>query len=198
MRVVRVPVVVRARRWYCRLSTGPARAGASGRGDVVRAGPEALRESGPGDARHSVPEFEHHLRHPDQRSGGAEEGRYQRRQGATGTYANTYGGWQQVENAAVALSEVANLVTIPGRLCENGLPVPIADPTFQKGVKALADVGVAALEAAKTKNLDKMVDVSGTISDACLVCHEKYREVPQGKMRCVPVRPDLISRTSTC
>ena len=108
-------------------------------------------------------------------------------QGATGTYANTYGGWQQVENAAVALSEVANLVTIPGRLCENGLPVPISDPTFQKGVKALADVGVAALEAAKTKNLDKMVDVSGAISDACLLCHEKYREVPQGKMRCVPV-----------
>ncbi|MEO8255995.1 MAG: hypothetical protein ABI868_01485 [Acidobacteriota bacterium] len=108
-------------------------------------------------------------------------------QGATSTYANTYGGWQQVENAAVALSEVANLVTIPGRLCENGLPVPISDPTFQKGVKALADVGVAALEAAKTKNLDKMVDVSGAISDACLVCHEKYREVPPGKMRCVPV-----------
>jgi len=107
--------------------------------------------------------------------------------GATTTYANTYGGWQQVENAAVALSEVANLVTIPGRLCENGLPVPISDPTFQKGVKALADVGVQALEAAKTKNLDKMVDVSGAISDACLICHEKYREVPQGKMRCVPV-----------
>ena len=107
--------------------------------------------------------------------------------GATSTYANTYGGWQQVENAAVALSEVANLVMIPGRLCENGLPVPISDPTFLKGQKALADAGVAALEAAKTKNLDKMVDVSGTISDACLVCHEKYREVPAGKMRCVPV-----------
>ena len=46
---------------------------------------------------------------------------------------------------------------------------------------------MAALEAAKTKNMDKMVDVSGAVSDACLVCHEKYREVPQGKMRCVPV-----------
>ena len=107
--------------------------------------------------------------------------------GATRTYANTNGGWQQVEKAAVALSEVANLVVIPGRLCENGLPVPISDPTFQKGAKALADVGVQALEEAKTKNLDKMVDVSGTISDACLICHEKYREVPAGKMRSVPV-----------
>ena len=62
-------------------------------------------------------------------------------QGATTTYANTYGGWQQVENAAVALSEVANLVMIPGRLCENGLPVPIGDALFQKGAKGLADVG---------------------------------------------------------
>ena len=107
--------------------------------------------------------------------------------GATSTYANTYGGWAQVENAAVALSEVANLVTIPGRLCENGLPVPVGDATFQKGVKALSDAGEAALKAAKSKNLDAMVDVSGTISDACLVCHEKYREVPTGKMRCVPI-----------
>ena len=79
--------------------------------------------------------------------------------GATGTYANTYGGWQQVENAAVALSEVANLVTIPGRLCENGLPVPIADATFQKGAQGAGGCRRAALEAAKTKNLDKMVDV---------------------------------------
>ena len=108
-------------------------------------------------------------------------------QGATSTYANTYGGWQQVENAAVALSEVSNLVMIPGRLCENGLPVPIGDALFQKGAKGLAEVGMAALEAAKSKNIDKMVDVSGAVSDACLVCHEKYREVPQGKMRCVPV-----------
>jgi hypothetical protein len=108
--------------------------------------------------------------------------------GATSTYANTYGGWQQVENAAVALSETANLLMVPGRLCENGLPVPIGDALYQKGVQGLADVGAAALEAAKSKNLDKMVDISGAISDACLVCHEKYREVPQGQMRCVPVK----------
>jgi hypothetical protein len=107
--------------------------------------------------------------------------------GATSTYANTYGGWQQVENAAVALSEVANLAMIPGRMCENGLPVPIGDALYQKGAKALVDAGEAALKAAKSKNIDAMVEVSGTISDACLVCHEKYREVPAGQMRCVPV-----------
>src|SRR5262245_21474958 len=43
--------------------------------------------------------------------------------GATGVYASVYSGWQQVENAAVALGETANLIMIPGRKCENGLPV---------------------------------------------------------------------------
>jgi cytochrome c556 len=106
---------------------------------------------------------------------------------ATTTYASTYSGWQQVENSAMAIAETANLVMIPGRKCENGLPVPLNDELFKKGAKGLADAGLAAYKAAKSKNLDAMVEVSGTISDACLVCHEKYRDVPQGKMRCVPV-----------
>ena len=38
----------------------------------------------------------------------------------------------------------------------------------------------AALEAAKTKDMDKMVDVSGTVSDACAACHEVYRDKPGG------------------
>ena len=106
---------------------------------------------------------------------------------ATTTYASTYGGWQQVENAAIAIAEASNLVMIPGRKCENGLPVPLEQENFRKAIKGLADAGEAAYKAAKTKNLDMMVEVSGTISDACLACHEKYRDVPAGKMRCVPV-----------
>jgi soluble cytochrome b562 len=106
---------------------------------------------------------------------------------ATTTYASTYGGWQQVENAAVALAETATLAMVPGRKCENGLDVPLGDATYQKGVQGLIDAGNAAYKAAKSKNLDAMVEVSGTISDACLACHEKYRDVAQGKMRCVPI-----------
>ena len=106
---------------------------------------------------------------------------------ATVVYANTYGGWQQVENAARALSEAVNLIIIPGRKCENGLPVPLDQANFRKFAQGLADAGEATYKAAKSKNLDAMVEVSGTISDACLACHEKYRDVPEGKMRCVPV-----------
>jgi len=107
--------------------------------------------------------------------------------GATGVYSSVYSGWQAVENSAIAIAETANLVMIPGRKCENGLPVPLGDETFKKGAKGLADAGMAAYKAAKSKNIDAMVEVSGTISDACLACHEKYRDVPTGKMRCVPI-----------
>ena len=107
--------------------------------------------------------------------------------GATGVYSSVYGGWQQVENSAVALAETATLIMLPGRLCENGLPVPLEQEAFRKAAQGLVEAGQAALKAAQSKNLDAMVEVSGTISDACLACHEKYRDVPDGKMRCVPV-----------
>ena len=107
--------------------------------------------------------------------------------GATGVYSTVYAGWQQVENSALALSETATLLMIPGRKCENGLPVPLEQENFRKAVQGLIDAGQVAYKAAQTKDLDKMVDASGTVSDACAACHEKYRDVPEGKMRCVPV-----------
>ena len=106
---------------------------------------------------------------------------------ATQVYSGVYGGWQAVENAAVALQETANLIMIPGRKCENGLPVPLEQENFRKAIDGLVKAGETAYKAAKSKNMDQMVDASGVISDACLACHEKYRDVAQGKMRCVPV-----------
>src|SRR3984957_1138415 len=38
---------------------------------------------------------------------------------ATDPLANTYGQWAAVENSALALSEAANLLIIPGRKCSN-------------------------------------------------------------------------------
>lgn len=107
--------------------------------------------------------------------------------GATATFKNVYGGWQEVENSALALSEAANLVMIPGRMCENGKPVPIQETRFQKAAQELADAGHAAYEAAKTKNQDKMVEVSETVSKACASCHEPYRDFDNPKDRCTPL-----------
>lgn len=106
--------------------------------------------------------------------------------GATAQFSGVYGGWQAVENAALALQETANLIMIPGRKCENGKDVPVNQEDFRKWAANLADAGAAALKAAQSKNLDAMVDVSGTVSDACAMCHEKYRDTAELSGRCTP------------
>lgn len=107
--------------------------------------------------------------------------------GATAQFSGVYGGWLAVENAARALQETSNLIMIPGRTCANGKPVPTDQEDFRKWAANLADAGAAALKAAESKNLDAMVDVSGTVSDACAMCHEKYRDTPnQPTDRCTP------------
>lgn len=107
--------------------------------------------------------------------------------GATASFSSVYGGWQMVENNALAIAETANLLMIPGRMCENGRPVPLDREDFRKFAAGLADAGKAAYKAAQSKNLDAMVEVSGTVSDACAACHEVYREKKGGlKDRCLP------------
>jgi Cytochrome C' len=105
---------------------------------------------------------------------------------ASVTFGGVYGGWQAVENAALALEETANLLAIPGRMCENGKPAPIDQEDFKKWTQGLADAGAAAYKAAQSKNIDQMVEVSGTVADACAACHEKYRDTEDLTMRCIP------------
>src|SRR5215471_2671191 len=73
---------------------------------------------------------------------------------------STYGGWQAVENAALAIAESANLIMVPGRLCSNGKPVPIQRADFQSFANGLRDAGRAAYKAAQSKNQDNIVDAS--------------------------------------
>lgn len=104
--------------------------------------------------------------------------------GATATFKNVYGGWQEVENSALALAEASNLIMIPGRLCENGRPVPVDEEAFRKAAEGLAAAGRAAYKAAQSKNLDAIVEVSETVSEACAKCHEPYRDFDDPKDRC--------------
>jgi hypothetical protein len=110
----------------------------------------------------------------------------------TNPYAGTYGGWEAVENASIALAEAANLVALPGRNCANGKPVPLNDPTFQKGLAALREVSMASYKAAQEKKLDAFLDISDKVTQACATCHDVYRDtIVDGKPvgiegRCTP------------
>jgi cytochrome c556 len=51
----------------------------------------------------------------------------------------------------------------------------------------LSSAGADALKAAQAKDLDAMLEVGGTVTDACAACHDKYRETPnQPADRCTP------------
>src|SRR5438105_260826 len=82
---------------------------------------------------------------------------------ATDPLTSTFGGWQAVENAALALSESTNLLLIPGRKCANGLPVPMNNPDWSKFVQELRDAGMKAYKAAQSKNQDQMVGAADTL-----------------------------------
>jgi hypothetical protein len=107
--------------------------------------------------------------------------------GATATFKNVYGGWQEVENSALALAETANLLMIPGRLCENGKPVPLHEATYRKAAEGLIEAGKAAHRAAQSRSVDAMVEVSETVAVACANCHEPYRDFDDPKDRCTPL-----------
>jgi len=101
-------------------------------------------------------------------------------------YGGVYGGWQNVENAALALSEAANLLMVPGRVCSNGKPVPMGRADWPKFVQGLREAGQVAYKAAQTKNQDNIVDAAGTVTEACSACHDVYREKPNLSLRCTP------------
>jgi hypothetical protein len=104
---------------------------------------------------------------------------------ASANYSEIYGGWQGVEQAAIALSETANLIMIPGRMCENGKPAPLDKEDYQKAAAGLAEAGKVALKAAQSKNLDMMLEAGGTVTEACSKCHEVYRDKDNNADRCV-------------
>jgi hypothetical protein len=103
---------------------------------------------------------------------------------ATDPLASQYGKWEAVENNALAIAEVANLLTLPGRKCANGRDVPLMNADWAKFVQGLRDAGMAAYAAAQAKNQDKIIEAADVMTTACANCHNKYRERAKLADRC--------------
>jgi hypothetical protein len=103
---------------------------------------------------------------------------------STDPLTSTFGGWVAVENAALALAESANLLSIPGRSCSNGAPVPTKDPAWAMFVQEVRDASMKAYKAAQAKDQDKMIDIAETLSTACAGCHRKWRDRRTSDNRC--------------
>ena len=101
---------------------------------------------------------------------------------ATDPLKSAYGGWEAVMNAGLAMNETARLLEVP-RACSNGKPAPIASATWRQGLRELRAAGLAAYQAGKAKDQDKVLDAADKIVTACSTCHDVYREKSP---RCTP------------
>jgi hypothetical protein len=100
-----------------------------------------------------------------------------------------YGGWQAVENSALALAETADLLLVEGRSCSNGQIVDVEAADWIRFVGDYREKSVAAYEAALTKDQDAMIVASGDLYETCVQCHRAYRREPtpgDPKERCIP------------
>jgi hypothetical protein len=95
-----------------------------------------------------------------------------------------FGGWPAVENASLTLAESANLLMLAGRNCSNGTPVPVKDPAWAAFVQVLRDGSMKAYQAAKTKDMDKMIEASDAVNASCEGCHRKWRNPRSAANRC--------------
>lgn len=94
--------------------------------------------------------------------------------------AGIYSGWELVDYAAMAITESAPLLVIPGRRCENGKPVPVDGADWIQFTNAMAESGRVAYKASQSRNRDAVIDATNVIAEACLNCHERYRDKPGG------------------
>jgi len=103
---------------------------------------------------------------------------------STDPLTSTFGGWQAVENAALALAESATLLSIPGRRCSNGVPVPTKDPAWVAFVQEVRDASMKAYTAAQSKDQDTMIATAEPLSASCAGCHRKFRDRKTPDNRC--------------
>lgn len=86
-----------------------------------------------------------------------------------------YGGWQAVENSALALADAAELLSSRGRVCSNGRPVPVDEADWKAAVATLREAGTKVAAAARGRSQEGMAEVSEQLINTCSACHRVYR-----------------------
>ncbi len=87
-----------------------------------------------------------------------------------------YSGWEDVDYAAATLAEVTPLLLAPGRLCQNGKPVPVDRADWMKFTSDMLVAARKSYEASRSRNQDAVSESTNDLSDACQACHRVYRD----------------------
>ena len=103
--------------------------------------------------------------------------------------AGIYGGWELIDNAAIALADASPLMLTPGIRCENGRLAPVTDPDWIKFTEQMIAVARKTYQASQTRNQEIVAEATGDLSDACAACHQAYRETRRGGRAPDPTDP---------
>lgn len=103
---------------------------------------------------------------------------------------SVFGGWEAVENSALAIAEGVPLLLIEGRACSNGRPSPVGEAEWQRYAEATRTAALLSAKAAHAQDQDLIVDATGQLSESCSACHRAYRSdgglPPDPLRRCAP------------
>ena len=88
-----------------------------------------------------------------------------------------YGGWQTIDNAAIAIADAGPLMLTPGIKCENGRVAPVTEPDWIKYTEDMMAVARKMYKLSQARNQEAVSDATGDLSDSCAACHNAYREV---------------------
>jgi mono/diheme cytochrome c family protein len=111
--------------------------------------------------------------------------------------AGIYGGWQLVDNAALALADASPLMLAPGIRCENGRLAPVTEPEWIKFTEDLITVSRRVYRLSQTRNQESVAEATGDLSDACAACHQVYRE-SRGRGGRAPDPTDPSNKAGRC
>lgn len=111
--------------------------------------------------------------------------------------AGIYGGWELIDNAALALADASPLMLAPGIRCENGRLAPVTDPEWIKFTEELIAVARRTYRLSQTRNQEAVADATGDLSDACAACHGVYRE-SRGRGGRAPDPTDPSNKAARC
>ena len=75
--------------------------------------------------------------------------------------AGIYGGWELVDNAALALADAAPLMLAPGIRCENGRLAPVTDPDWIKFTEQMIAVARRTYRLSQTRNQEAVAEATG-------------------------------------
>lgn len=104
--------------------------------------------------------------------------------------AGIYGGWELIDNAAIALADASPLMLTPGIRCENGRLAPVNEPEWIKFTEDMIAVARKNYQASQSRKQDTVSEATGDLSDACAACHQAYRDVrPRGARALDPTDP---------